>query len=77
MNLEADLEEIEDILYGLVFWDELEPTTKRTKAMMDAAIRFPDIPELDEMAGIWLSGHGVTSSPKRIKALELLNSKIR
>ena len=57
--------EIEDILYGLKHWPELEPSEARIYALK----HFSD-PIIMRMVKIWESGHGVLSNQARISALE-------
>jgi hypothetical protein len=58
--------ELQDILYGLRNFAELEPTEARIKAMLSVADKHH---LLELMADIWQEGHGVLSKPDRIDAL--------
>lgn len=55
---------LEDILYGLENFPELESKPERL-----STLRPIENPVIQEMVDIWESGHGVLSKPERIEAL--------
>lgn len=61
--------EIEDIIYGLENYAELEPNQNRIKAL--ESVKNPDI-NIKTMLELWSKGHGVLSKPDRIKSLKKL-----